>query len=149
MPRCIGQIQHLNTRGRKAKGRKLQDWVKDKLCSILDLSKDEVYTATMSTKGTDVRLVTKKLALERFPWALECKNQEIYRHLYVAWYQALENAKKDGLMPAMVIKMNYNPPLIVMDAEMFLKHFYASSKDEALDNKEAENARTTEEDTGS
>lgn len=125
----------MKTKSAKAKGRTLQNWVRDVICKHFNIEKSEVYTAVMSTSGTDVRLQTKKQALELLPFSIECKNREEYRTAYTAFNHALVNAEKDGLMPAAVIKMNHKPPLIIFDAEMFLEYF-------AKIKKEAENART-------
>ena len=46
----------MKTRSRKAKGRRLQNWVRDELLSLFtNLSNDDIYCAIMGESGADVK----------------------------------------------------------------------------------------------
>lgn len=114
----IGFTGMISVKSRKAKGRRLQDWVRKQLIKQFGFKATSVRTAVMGERGIDVQLQPN--SLKRFPYAIECKNQERYRGLYQAWDQTLYNTKK-GMEPLLVIKANSRQPLIVVDAEHFFK----------------------------
>ena len=61
------------TRSRKAKGRRLQNWVRDSLRGLfLALTDDDIKVAIMGDRGADVKL--SKKAKKVFPYDIECKN---------------------------------------------------------------------------
>lgn len=102
---------------RKAKGRKLQDWVRDQLKQLFKLSDDHVRSAIMGETGADIKL--SKTALRKFPYKIECKNQEAYKKVYTDYSQAKSHAGTHE--PILIIKMNRQVPLVIIDAEYFLK----------------------------
>ena len=104
-------------RSRKAKGRRLQNWVRDVLLSTFpNLKKDEdVCCAIMGESGVDVKL--SRFAQGLFPFSIECKNKETWKGLYDAYDQAISNA---NLEPVVVLKMNKRKPLIVLDFNKFV-----------------------------
>jgi len=57
-------------------------------------------------------------AYKKFPYSVECKNQEQFKTLYKFYQQAVD--QDDGYTPLLVVKMNHKKPLVVMDAEEFL-----------------------------
>ena len=60
-------------KSRKAKGRKLQNWVRDSLRGLFPtLTDDDIRVAIMGESGADVKLSAK--ALKLFPYDIECKN---------------------------------------------------------------------------
>lgn len=103
---------------RKAKGRRLQQWVKDQLVKHLALDPDKIHSAVMGETGADVRL--DKDIEDRFPYSIECKAQEKYKGVYDILNQAAGNAKKDH-QPIGFIRMNRRPALVVMEAEEFFR----------------------------
>jgi hypothetical protein len=107
----------MRTSSAKAKGRRLQDWMKSNLILRLGLEKttDLVRTAIMGESGADVSLVSTLHT--NFPYSIECKNQEKYKRLYDDYAQATSHSH---LEPIVVIKMNNKKPLILVDAEHFL-----------------------------
>tara|TARA_Y100001951_G_scaffold95187_1_gene92378 strand:- start:144 stop:491 length:348 start_codon:yes stop_codon:yes gene_type:complete len=112
----------MKTRSAKAKGRRLQDWLKKRLIELLGLPKDTDYirTAVMGEGGADVQIIGDfKL---QFPYAIECKNQEKYKGVYDILDQAALHST--FLEPLGVIKMNGKPPLIVLNAEHFLEVYF-------------------------
>ena len=106
-----------SVRSRKAKGRRLQNWVRDALlCAFPNLKKDEdVCCAIMGESGVDVKL--SRFAQGLFPFSIECKNKETWKGLYDAYDQAISNA---NLEPVVVLKMNKRDPLIVLDFKKFV-----------------------------
>ena len=57
-------------------------------------------------------------ARERFPYSIECKNQEKI-NLWEAYKQACDNSGK--YEPIVVLKRNNHKPLVIIDAESFVK----------------------------
>ena len=108
----------MKTRSRKANGRRLQNWVKEKLLeSFPGLTEDDVAGAVMGESGVDIKLSTK--AKELIPYCIECKNKETLKGIYDIMSQANSHRKKDETAIA-VIKMNQHEPLVVVNAEHFI-----------------------------
>ena len=104
-------------RSRKAKGRRLQDWVRDSLRGLfLTLTDDDVKVAIMGERGADVKL--SKQAKKLFPYDIECKNTEGWKKLYDAYDQADGHGDNQ---PIVFIKMNRRNPLVIVDAKHFLR----------------------------
>ena len=68
-------------RASKAKGRRLQNWVRDKLLALFSLSynylglqEDDIKSQTMGMTGEDIVLTPR--AREYLPYSFECKNTE-------------------------------------------------------------------------
>ena len=74
--------ERLRTSSAKAKGRRLQDWMKGRLICYLGMEEttDLVRTAVMGERGADVALIGS--LKEKFPFSIECKNQEKYKGVY-------------------------------------------------------------------
>ena len=105
------------TRSRKAKGRRLQNWVRDRLRGLfLTLTDDDVRVAIMGETGADVKLSVN--AKKLFPYDIECKNTEGWKKLYDAYDQADGHGDNQ---PIVFIKMNRRNPLVVVDAKHFLR----------------------------
>ena len=65
----------MKIRSRKAKGRRLQNWVRDELLSVFtNLSNDDIYCAIMGESGADVKFSAK--AQKLLPYSIECKNKD-------------------------------------------------------------------------
>lgn len=101
----------------KQKGRKLQQWVRDKIIDVFGFSPKDIHSRSMGAQGTDVYL--SEAARHGFPFAVECKNVEKL-NVYEAFDQACENADED-LIALLVIKKNGREPLVVIDADYFFK----------------------------
>ena len=71
---------------------------------------------TQSAKSKGRKL--QKWVVEKFPFSIECKNQEAL-NIWKAYEQAEENCK--GYEPIVVIKRNKTKPLLVIDAEKFIR----------------------------
>jgi len=123
----------MRTSSAKAKGRRLQDWMRDQLITHLGLTKDSdlISTAIMGESGADVKLISS--ILPKFPFSIECKNQEKYKGVYDILEQASSHMKTETsgtkMEPLGVIKMNHRKPIIVVDAKVFLKVYFDRQTD--------------------
>ena len=70
----------------------------------------------MGAGGED--LIMARAAREKFPYSIECKNQESV-NLWKSYEQAQENSK--DYEPVVVLKRNNSKPLVLVDAEYFVK----------------------------
>ena len=102
----------------KAKGRNLQKWFVEKLVEFLKLDEEDLESRPMGSQGEDI--IMGKQSRDVFPYSIECKNQEAL-YVWKAYEQATENCK--GYEPLVVIKRNRTKPLVVVDAEHFIKLF--------------------------
>jgi hypothetical protein len=100
----------------KAKGRKLQQWVRDKLIEEFDIHPEDIKSTSMGAGGEDVTMA--RAARQKFPFSIECKSVERL-NVWDAYDQACANA--GGYEPLVVMKKNRKKPLVVMDAESFIK----------------------------
>ena len=105
----------MKTQSRKAKGRRLQQQFRDLLIEKLDIDPEDIESRSMGAGGED--LIMSKAARTKFPYSIECKNQE-RMNIWSAWEQA--NSNKGIYEPLVVIKKNGIRPLVVLDAENFL-----------------------------
>lgn len=117
----------MRTSSAKAKGRRLQDWVKSQLVRLLELPEDTdlVRTAVMGESGADVQLMS--VIQDSFPYSIECKNQEKFKSLYTIMNQA--EGHVTHLQPIAFLKMNRQKPLVVLDAEHFLEVYFGRHED--------------------
>jgi|TARA_R100000742_G_C4277388_1_gene99216 hypothetical protein len=108
----------MDTRSKKAKGRRLQNWVRDKLLSAFpSLTTDDISGAIMGETGVDIKFSTR--AKELIPYSIECKNKETFKGIYDIMVQANHHIKENETAIA-VIKMNQREPLMIVDAEHFI-----------------------------
>ena len=116
----------MKTSSCKAKGRKLQQWVRDIILeSFPSLEADDVRSTSMGAGGEDVQL--SPAARKLFPYSVECKSVEKL-NVWAAYEQAEANSGK--YEPILVMKKNRKKPLVVLDAEAFI----ALIKDKDCDN---------------
>ena len=100
----------------KAKGRNLQKWTRERLIEELEIHEEDVESRSMGASGED--LIMARAARKKFPYSIECKNQERV-NVWESYKQALENS--GDYEPIVVIKKNLHKPLVVIDAEAFIK----------------------------
>jgi hypothetical protein len=105
----------------KAKGRNLQKWVRDQLIEQLNIHPEDIESRSMGAGGED--LIMARAAREKFPFSIECKNVEKL-NVWEAYEQAKANS--GSYEPIVIMKKNHKKPLVVIDAEYFIKHFGAS-----------------------
>ena len=112
--KLIGNMM-MKTSSAKAKGRRLQQKFMQLLIEKLEIDPEDIESRSMGAGGED--LIMSKAARNKFPYSIECKNQEKL-NIWSAWDQA--NANKGVYEPLVVIKKNGVQPLVVLDAENFL-----------------------------
>ena len=100
----------------KAKGRNLQKWTRERRIEELDIHPEDIKSTSMGAGGEDV--IMARAAREKFPYSIECKNQEKL-NVWSAYDQAESNS--GNYAPLVVIKRNRQKPLVVLDAEYFMK----------------------------
>ncbi len=109
----------MKTSSRKAKGRLLQQYVLKALVKAFGFSEDDIRSAIMGETGADVKL--SKKAKRRFPYEIECKNQQVFSNVYKAYDQAKTHGSSE---PLVVIKMNRRKPLAILDFDHFIKVYH-------------------------
>ena len=75
----------------------------------------------MGASGED--LIMARDARQKFPFSIECKNQEKL-NVYEAYAQACANSGDHE--PILFMKKNHKKPLVVVDAEYFIKNYGSS-----------------------
>ena len=105
----------MKTQSAKAKGRKLQQWIRDLLVETLKIHPEDIESRSMGAGGED--LIMSRAARDAFPYSVECKNQEKL-NIWSAYSQAQENSK--GYTPIVVLKRNNVKPLVLIDAQDFI-----------------------------
>ena len=106
----------MKTQSAKGKGRRLQQWVVQKLIETFNIHPEDIKSCSMGAGGEDV--VMARAAREKFPFSVECKNVEKL-NVWDAYEQARANC--NGYEPIVVMKKNHKKPLVVIDAEYFIK----------------------------
>ena len=106
-----------NARSSKAKGRRLQNLVRDKLREIYlpELHEDDIKSQTMGMTGEDI--VRSPAAKEVCAFSFECKNVErlqIWRAI-----EQCEANKPDCSAPAIVFKKNGKQPYVALPFTVF------------------------------
>ena len=110
-----GLINIMKTQSAKAKGRKLQQWMRDLLIEKLDVHPEDIESRSMGAGGED--LIMARSARKKFPYSIECKNQEKV-NIWDAYEQAEENSK--NYEPIVILKRNNTKPLVLIDADYFV-----------------------------
>jgi len=107
----------MKPRSAKAKGRKLQQEVRQKLLeSFPQIPPEDVKCSLMSEAGMDIKL--SALARKHIPYSIECKNTEKIA-IWEAIKQATENSQKDT-EPVVVFRRNNSDTYITLRFEHFL-----------------------------
>lgn len=108
----------MKPRSAKAKGKKLEKWIAEKLLSIYpELTEEDIRTPIGAQSGPDI--ILSKKAKELCPYSFEAKNRETFTTLYSFYNQSRGNGPE--LEPVVIIKMNRENPLVLIDAEWFFK----------------------------
>lgn len=107
----------VNTRSAKAKGRALQNCLRDKLREAFPgLHEDDIKSQTMGMTGEDIILTPA--ARKEIPYSFECKNQERIQ-MWKFLQQAEANAGEHT--PVLVVKKNRTKPYVVLDLDEWIK----------------------------
>ena len=108
----------MKTRSGKAKGRRLQNKIRDLLLEHFSdkLEPDDVKVAIMGETGEDIKL--SPAARRLIPYSFECKNQEKL-NIWSALEQASENS--GDYPPVLIFKRNRSKTYVTMDIKEFLR----------------------------
>lgn len=109
----------INTRGRKAKGKALEELITKKLLDKfpeLEYGID-IRRTISSENGQDIKIITKK-ASTLIPLKIEAKSRATMA-IYT-YYEQAKGHPGDNLEPCVIIKMNRKQPLIVINLDYFL-----------------------------
>lgn len=110
----------MKTASAKAKGRRLQQWVCRQIAKVTGMEQGKdcpIESRPMGQSGVDVRL--EKAALKKFPFSVECKNQQSW-----SVHQWIEQAKSNCLPNTdwlIVAKRNRAKEVVIMDARAFFR----------------------------
>ena len=118
----------MKTQSAKAKGRRLQQWFRDLLIEKLGVHPEDIESRSMGAGGED--LIMARAAREKFPYSIECKNQEAI-NIWKSYEQAKENAGE--YEPIVVLKRNNVKPLVLVDANYFVNLHNRVSKELDID----------------
>ena len=105
-------------RSSKAKGRRLQNLVRDKLREKFKnlLEEDDIKSATMGTVGEDI--VLSPAARRKIPFSFECKNVE-----RLQFWKTVEQSEgnSNGRTPVIVVKKNGRKPYIALPLDDWME----------------------------
>lgn len=112
----------ISPQSRKAKGRKFQQMIRDKLLAAFKkLRPDDVKSTSMGASGED--LLFSPFARDLLGISVECKSHKSFA-VYKIYDQCATNAK--GNEPVVFIKQNNSKPLAVIDADYYITLLKAS-----------------------
>ena len=108
----------MKTSSGKAKGRRLQNKVRDVLLEHFSdkLEPDDIRTAIMGETGEDIKL--SPAARRLIPYSFECKNQEKLS-IWSSLEQAAENS--GDYPPVLIFKRNRSKTYVTIELEEFIK----------------------------
>ncbi len=106
----------MKTQSAKAKGRRLQQWFRDLLIEKLEVHPEDIESRSMGAGGED--LIMARAARKKFPYSIECKNKESI-NVWKSYEQAQENS--GDYEPIVVLKRNKSKPLVLVDADYFVR----------------------------
>ena len=114
----------MNPKSGKAKGRRLQNYVRDKLREVYiklwtkapKLEPDDIKSQTMGMGGEDI--VLSPAARKLIPYSFECKNKERL-NIWQSIKQCEENS--NGSIPVVVIKRNRSKIYAIMEFDEWLE----------------------------
>ena len=116
----VTRAMPMKTSSAKAKGRKLQQDVRDMLLEHSEgLTTDDIRSTSMGAPGEDILFSTA--AREAFPWTVEVKAQEKL-NVWSAYEQAEENNPGD-YEPIVFFKRNRSKTFVMLDAEYFVREW--------------------------
>lgn len=102
----------------KAKGRNLQKRVRDAILEAYpNLTDRDVRSTSMGASGVDIQL--SELAVQQFPYSVECKNRARMA-IYDLWSDTVDNVAANT-NPLLVVKVNNKEPLAVVSLQHFME----------------------------
>ena len=106
-----------NVRSAKAKGRRLQNAVRDALrIAFPALHEDDIKSQTMGMTGEDI--VLSPAARDYIPYSFECKNKERL-DFWASLEQAATNSGEHS--PILIVKRNRTKTYAVLDFDKFIE----------------------------
>lgn len=107
----------ISTASRKAKGRELQQQVRDAIYAAYPhLKTGDVESTAMGQSGEDIKL--SPAARRAFPYSVECKRKKTFA-LYALYEQAQNNC--GDREPLLVVRGDRKKALAVVDFEHFME----------------------------
>ena len=106
----------MKTQSAKAKGRKLQQWMRNLLIEKLEVHPEDIESRSMGAGGED--LIMARAARELFPYSVECKNQEKL-NIWSSLEQAETNSGKH--IPIVIFKRNRSKTYVALEFEKLLE----------------------------
>jgi len=101
---------------RRAKGKKLQKILRDKLLKAFPhLHQIDIRVAKVGQQGEDIKV--SRIARRLIPYQWECKNQQKFKTIYSFWDQSVRHGKYE---PVLVVKQNSRRSLAVIDLDQFI-----------------------------
>ena len=112
-------LSKITVKSAKAKGRRLQQLVRDKIQELLKpygVVEDDVKSTTMGEGGEDVQL--SPLARKYLPISVECKSHKAF-----AVYKPYEQAEKasGSNQPVLIIKGDHKKPLAIVGLDYYFE----------------------------
>lgn len=108
----------MSARSSKAKGRRLQNRIRDALRLLYPhLEEDDIKSQTMGMTGEDI--VLSPSARKYIPYSIECKNVERLP-LWKSIKQAEDNTREDCEM-ALIVKRNRTEPYVIVTLDHWLE----------------------------
>ena len=105
----------MKTSSAKAKGKKLQNKVRDKLLETFpQLEENDVISQIMGASGEDI--VLSPAARKLIPFSIECKKHKSFS-VYNHYDQAASQNKGEALV---IIEADRRKPLVLVDLDTFL-----------------------------
>jgi len=108
----------MKTRSGKAKGRRLQNKIRDVLLEHFSdkLEPDDIRSQIMGMSGEDI--VLSPAARKLIPYSFECKNQE-----KLSIWSSLEQAESNSgdYPPVLIFKRNRSKTYVTIELDEFLK----------------------------
>lgn len=122
----------MRTSSAKAKGRRLQDSVRDKFRKMFEdiLENDDITSRQMGGAGTDV--VLSPAAKKQIIFDVECKNQEKI-NIAKSLKQAEDNCS-EGRIPALIFTKNRSKVYVAIELDRFLELIYPERYKKIMEN---------------
>lgn len=83
-----------------------------------ELTAEDIRPVPSSVSGSDIWM--SSAAAKRFPFSIECKNQETVS-IWKWWAQCEGTALKEGREPLLIFCRNNARPKVVIDLDLFLR----------------------------
>lgn len=113
-------VLKMKTKSAKAKGRDLQnyvrDWLRDRFWGEKLLEDDDIKAQTMGMTGLDI--VLSPAARKLIPFGIECKNQKAPK-IWAAYRQAKTNVTGTTLWPVAIVQGPKKERMVTVPLELF------------------------------